>query len=335
MSWGAGSRISIGALALGTLISCDAFRGMNSETLLARKQADKYVALIRPTSAGYSVAPTSGEVAQNVSGTDGPVFSYTPDFSGFSFVRWQELEDGRSQFSLTVELENLDPIDVVSKTTDLGETDSRFEPRLQWTANNGSSFLVELDGVLTRFSVCGTTVAREVLARQVRSFGFDQSTLYFLDAKSRGRFVWSPLTGEKVEWESSLDLPGDVDTIYVGWSKGTLIASSPSEWSGVIEKFYLIDIAARQVQPLDVPSEGRVFNFIPLKDSNSAVVELWLDGAERLDGTELTQFFLWDYASNNVTWLSKNKKMWTLHSLPDNMRELPPACQGSTVSATS
>lgn len=311
------SRTLSATILLLALIQC----GCNSASSQGIQQAapdiDKFIQLVRPVTGGYEVTGFNGTVSRTVSvGSRSWVSSLTPDLSGFYFVTIGKANEAQA---LKVSLSGFP-----SRTVYTGIWTKDNVPSLSWSATDGHAFFGLADGELSRWSACGTALNRTVISKGVAAFTFSSRTLYWIDTGSKNVLHWHDLlAGAKNE----MHIPSGYDRLSLGQNeREVLLFSNSKSESGLSKSIAKVDTRNKQVSLLTVPVNGKIFDLVPIKDSASVVLEATYGNKERLDGTELTQFVIWNYAVGTVTRLVTNEKMFQLHETPDNIYSVPPEC---------
>ncbi len=302
------------------VLGCNLFVGRGQ--MEARNEVVDRVAFIRPVTDGYAVASPGGDVTTHVpKGGREWVSSYTPDFSGFSFVSESSLAGRKGYLSLYVSLPGQGNVEVASAPT------STFDYQLEWTSRDGSSFLLKHDGSLWRFSRCENGLGRTLVASGVRSFACAFDRIYFNETAAVDQLYWTDVEGKGVKPRGSTTLEGRFSGFASGADPFRLIGYRNADHRPAVkEQFTVIDVASGTERSLECPIEGQIVDFVSIKGKTQLVVEIWIGGHERLDGTELTQFYLWDYGAGTAARLFKNHKFFQLHQLPENIQEIPVIC---------
>jgi hypothetical protein len=311
-------QLSAGLFLLAAMTaSCDYFP--TAEQVRARAEVDRHIAFVRPVTGGYDVAGSDGEVRRTVPVGERPwISSLTPDLSGFYFVRIAKEE---SRLSMIVTLAEGGPQEVFRGAW---VPEANDEPRLVWSSADGRSFLVQAGGSLWHWSKCESALESQVLAEDVKAFAVSPSKLYVIHGTQPMELWWRDWGGSN---EGRIELPKAYDHVTVGSDSEHLVLFKDSARNQTRkEGFAVLEVAGQRLTPLSMPMKGEVFSFVPLKGTTKAVVELWPGAQERADGTELTDFLLWDYATGKVVRLFTNSKMYQPHQRPENISELPPAC---------
>lgn len=312
------SHSSAGLFLLVTMTgSCGYFP--TPEQVRARKEVDRQIAFVRPVTGGYDVAGSDGEVRKTVPVDERSwISSLTPDLSGFYFVRIAK-EDSR--LSVMVSLAQGGPQEVFRRAW---VPEAKDEPRLVWSSADGRSFLVHANGSLWHWSKCESVLQRRLLAEDVKVFAVSPSKLYLIHRAQPMDLHWRNWEGSD---EGRIELPEAYDHVTVGSDSEHLVFFKDSARSqNRKEGFAVLEVASQRLTPVSLLMKGEVYSLVPLKATTKAVVELWPGAQERLDGTELTEFLLWDYATGKVVPLFANSKMYQLHQRTENISEVPAEC---------
>ncbi len=309
-------------LCLSVMLGCDLF--VSDDTRLARQIASDHVAFIRPVSEGYEVAGPDGKPDRIVSKRElSWVSSYVPDFSGFSAAEIEDLSRDMGEFSVLVYYDDLPSVPVLSFDFKYESTDTTLY-KLLWTSSDGRSFLISYKNTLVRYLWCDGNLIDDVVAEDVKGFAISDSRIYYLDDFSR--LTWS--SGVPGGTRSSINLDGVFDGLLPGADGQSLVIykTNPERREAMTE-FHLIDLASGSMAALELPLDGYVFDAVNVRGSAKIVIEVWNRVAERFDGTELTRFYLWDYATGKAVLLFSNEKFYQLHSLPGNVEKIESVCR--------
>ncbi len=305
--------------------ACNLF--VSQDVRSARHEVSSHVAFVRPVTGGYEVAAPDGRVGRVAqTGSRDWVSSLTPDLSGYSYIvsaRDRDSSTSRRKVTFFVQLPGLEPVAALSTETEK----KNISRKLAWASPDGSSFLIQLDGTLQSFSRCNDAIQRKLIAEGVQSFTVAYEILYFLKHDEPGNLFWKRAGIDGRMENGILKLDSAFSGLVAGGDDDHLLGFRASRSrSSVRENLALIDIKTGRSHPINLPVDAEIFDFVHLRDKPAIVAEIWIGGMERLDGTELTQFYVWDYLSGEATRLFKNHKFYQLHSLSPNVQTWPLNC---------
>jgi hypothetical protein len=281
------------------------------------------VAFVRPVSSGYAVAGADGAVWQTVPVRERSwVSSLTPDLSGYSWVEVTSDDESASRMRLMIKLRGEEPVEVLRKTWS-GSADPK-EIDLTWLSADGRRFAICSDGRLSIRERCTGEFAEKLLTDDVRAFVISGRKVFWTRTMAPATLLSRDWVGDQplatTELTEAADelLMGEDDDHLLGVSRATVDVAARTRVTWV-------DVASRSAKSLWIPAAGRVIQIVAVRGSKSAVIELW-SGRERLDGTELGQFMLWDYGTGELTALFSNRDGYSLHALAENLHESPSSC---------
>ena len=247
--------LGLGVISL-TTSACEFF--VSPDVRAARQEAASRVAFVRPVTAGYEVAATDGRVERVVSKEERPwVSSYTPDFSGYSYVLVRNDAPSGDRWMVYVRLSGLEPVALLSTKIEAGQ---EFSHELVWASTDGSSFLLEQGGLLQRFSRCDDVIRRQILAEGFKSYTVSYGTLYFLSNDEPQKLFWKRLAPDGRPIDGAVDLDDSFSGLTAGTDGERLLGFRESRRrQGVREHLAWIDTTSGESQRLSKPRFSTFF----------------------------------------------------------------------------
>ena len=315
--------------ASAVLFSCEITEMTSNVSRSDRRTTNAYLRLTKKVPQGYDVYSLDESFSEKIQVTPAnlSIASFVPDLSGYVYVA-ETSSDGTSlQLSLLATTGGHSPEIAASQAVDLENGSWSFDYELQWTSADGSSFLLETEGVLKHIYRCGMKLSSQEVAVDVRTFAYSYGLLYVVRRQEPNIIEYLNLEEEDASWQKAVPLPSLIDVLLPADRSGFVLAmKNSSSWEGAKELIFYANVTEGSFRSLWPPGNELVLAVIPLKSTRMAVVESWEKGRERLDGTGITRFFLWDYITNNISTISDNSLMGKVHDLPSNIHVLKPPC---------
>jgi len=309
------------AIAPLALVSCETCPTPRVQS--ARSIVDRWVALVKPVTGGVQVSSLEG-TAHVVSGTwKGYPLSLTPDLTGCASTTSDTSGPSGQDFTVWIELAGAAPLEVLRIPMDHESRATEHEApvKVTWIRPDGRMFLVQSGHSIFRCSVCPGLVSKELITDDGVCGTASGDDVFFIDRNAPTVLRWRSTSGE----EGHIDIPRALDQLEPGAKAGKVVAFQYPKSAEENVTLLAADRGDGSVKPLLRVPAGMV-SFIRLPDETKAVVELWTKGKERIDGSMLTRFYLWDYVSGDLTFLRENSEGERLHPLATGFREVQVKC---------
>jgi len=306
----------LGTMCASTFSCKQSSRG---EYTLDGKDLREFIEFVRPVKGGYEALQIGGADAKIVPvGGRSWISSLTPDLSGFHYISIDRQTD---LLSLNVQLAGLQ-----ENTAYKGpwKSDQSVEASLTWAAPDGHVYFVLAENNLRQWSVCGANLNSSLVMSGVKAFTFTSDRVFWIPRDAPRKLRWR-------EWARSepleLDLPLAYEHVLASSNDHVVLYDSDAQNEAWKTHFAVVNINETRVTSLTIPIQGKVFDLVPIKSAPVIAVEIWSGGRERLDGTELTEFEAWDYASNRTVHLRENDEMYQIHAKPKGVYSIQAACK--------
>ncbi len=195
--------------------------------------------------------------------------------------------------------------------------DSAHGPKIIWSSPDGRTFLWLGNGTLRFFSRCGNAFHEETVAdHDVTAAAAGNEAIVF--AQNRELFTKN-LRSRSVE--RMIELPARADLIAVRPDGSEVYVVS----NGESRQPLVWRIIDGRLQPIPLTLHGVVHALIPLRGTPEVVVEAWR-GRERIDGTQMHEFFLWNHQTATLTLFLRNQSDYRLHVPAQLVPVISPSC---------
>jgi hypothetical protein len=166
-------------------------------------------------------------------------------------------------------------------------------------------------------------IRRHLIAEDVKCVAASFQEVYFLFRSGPPMlYRWNLLT-ERPPLSTEILLPEKVNRIAVTGERRFLIAfRTRPESPDVLIDFLLVDLDEGNVRPLETPIDGQIFELLPLGGTTNVLLNVWRYHRERLDGTVLPEYHLWDFRRAKTIYVSTNYKAFMIHPLAVENRRI-------------
>ncbi|MCP4655562.1 MAG: hypothetical protein GY856_09105 [bacterium] len=282
----------------------------------ARREVDRHFDFIRPVTGGFDIASCTGSVVRTVRvPKPSTTHSFTPDYSGFVFSHAEWDSESTLHLSVKVKLAGLEPFEVLSHTHGFLEF-GRPDYEVDWLSADGSSFLVRDGPHLSYLFKDQTQIRRELIAEDVKCLAASFQEVYLLFRSGPPMlYRWNLLT-QRPPLSTEILLPEKVNRIAATGERRFLIAfRTMPEYPGIFRDFLLVDLDDGNVRSLETPIDGQILELYPLDGTTNVLLTVWRYQRERLDGTVLQEFHLWNFRRAKTVHVSTNYKAFMVHPL--------------------
>ncbi len=310
-------------LLVACLLSLACNFSVSPAVLKARREVDRHFEFIRPVTGGFDIASCTGSVVRTVRvPKPSTTHSFTHDYSGFVFSHSELDPELTLRLSLKVKLAGLEPFEVLSRTYGFPE----FGPPdydVDWLSADGSSFLMRDGPHLSYLFRDQAQVRRKLIAEDVKCFAASFQEVYLLFQLGPPMlYRWNLLT-QRPPLSTEILLPEKINRIAATGERRFLIAfRTRPESPDVLRDFLLVDLDDGNVRSLDTPIDGQILELFPLSGTTNVLLHVWRHHRERLDGTVLPEFHLWDFRRAKTVYVSTNYKAFMVHPLAVQNRSI-------------